>query len=71
MRKTLPVEDLARDERFVRVELQERFDDPRPRPGAGENRGKKNRLTPDRPDASHASLLKSRRLSLQQHFLFG
>jgi uncharacterized ferritin-like protein (DUF455 family) len=55
MRKTLPVEDLARDERFVRVELQERFDDPRPRPGAGENRGKKNRLTPERPDASDAA----------------
>lgn len=55
MRKTLPVEDLARDERFVRVELQERFDDPRPRPGANEKRGKKNRLTPERPDASDAA----------------
>jgi uncharacterized ferritin-like protein (DUF455 family) len=55
MRKSHPVEDLARDERFVRVELQERFDDPRPRPSAGENKGKKNRLTPDRADASDAA----------------
>jgi uncharacterized ferritin-like protein (DUF455 family) len=55
MRKTLPVEDLARDERFVRVDIRERFDDPRPRPGAGEKKSNKNRLTPDRPDASDAA----------------
>ena len=29
MRKAFPVEDLARDGRFVRVPMIERFDDPR------------------------------------------
>ena len=50
MRKTLPVEDLARDDRFVRVEMMDRMNDPR----AGDNgaSGGPQRLTPDRPDAS-------------------
>ena len=29
MRKAHPVEDLARDERFVRVDIQDRISDPR------------------------------------------
>ena len=29
MRKSFPVEDLARDDRFVRVPMIERFNDPR------------------------------------------
>ena len=29
MRKSFPVEDLARDDRFVRVPMTERFNDPR------------------------------------------
>ena len=38
MRKSFPVEDLARDDRFVRVPMMERIDRPaelraRPRPG--------------------------------------
>jgi uncharacterized ferritin-like protein (DUF455 family) len=55
MRKELPVEDLARDERFVRVELIERFNDPRPRPIQKKAKGSANRLTPARPDASDAA----------------
>lgn len=58
MRKSFPVEDLARDERFVRVPLMARIDDPRSarreaRPGKG-RRGP-GRLTPDRPDAPDAA----------------
>ena len=33
MRKSFPVEDLARDDRFVRVPMIERFNDPRTAPG--------------------------------------
>jgi len=55
MRKTLPVEDLARDPRFVRVEMRERLADPRPRPTAGEGKRNNNRLTPTRPDAPDAA----------------
>ena len=51
MRKTLPVEDLARDVRFVRVEMVERFNDPRSARGSGTGARVNNRLTPDRPDA--------------------
>ena len=50
MRKTLPVEDLARDGRFVRVQMAERFNDPRSARG-GTGARINNRLTPDRPDA--------------------
>ena len=50
MRKTLPVDDLARDGRFVRVPMTERFNDPRSaRSGTGARLS--NRLTPERPDA--------------------
>jgi uncharacterized ferritin-like protein (DUF455 family) len=50
MRKTLPVEDLARDERFVRVPLVERFNDARS--ASGGNTGRlQNRMTPERPEA--------------------
>jgi uncharacterized ferritin-like protein (DUF455 family) len=56
MRKTFPVEDLARDDRFVRVPMIERFNDPR---NAGQdasgNRRSAGRLTPDRPEAPDAA----------------
>jgi len=50
MRKTLPVDDLARDGRFVRVQMADRFNDPRSARG-GTGARINNRLTPDRPDA--------------------
>ncbi len=53
MRKTLPVDDLARDERFVRVPFQARMADPR-QAGSGANRAA-GRLTPDRPEAPDAA----------------
>ena len=49
MRKSFPVEELARDPRFVRVEMRERLADPRPRPMAAEGKKNNNRLTPARP----------------------
>jgi uncharacterized ferritin-like protein (DUF455 family) len=53
MRKTLPVEDLARDERFVQVDIQDRIDDAR---SVKNSRMRtKARLTPDRPDATDAA----------------
>jgi uncharacterized ferritin-like protein (DUF455 family) len=56
MRKSFPVEDLARDDRFVRVPMVERFDDPRnARPEAAGGRRGGGRLTPDRPDAPDAA----------------
>jgi uncharacterized ferritin-like protein (DUF455 family) len=58
MRKSFPADDLARDARFVRVPLTERFQDPRPqsRPEDTEKdkRGRA-RLTPDRPEAPDAA----------------
>ncbi|HET6874684.1 MAG TPA: DUF455 family protein [Acidimicrobiales bacterium] len=62
MRRHLAVADLARDRRFVRVPLEERFKDPRPAfgggggaygAGAGEDTGRPSgrRLTPDAPNA--------------------
>src|SRR5262245_27897213 len=58
MRKSFPADDLARDDRFVRVPLTERFQDPRPqsRPEDTEKdkRGRA-RLTPDRPEAPDAA----------------
>jgi uncharacterized ferritin-like protein (DUF455 family) len=52
MRKTLPVEELARDERFVQVDIQRRIEDPRvARPGREDG----NRLTPSRGDAPDAA----------------
>ena len=53
MRKTLPVEDLARDERFVQVDIGVRMNDPR---SAQNSRSQgPGRLTPDRPEASDAA----------------
>ena len=67
MKRHLAVADLARDGRFVRVSLEERFNDPRPaagRPGAygdsddadarASGRGSR-RLTPERPGAPDAA----------------
>lgn len=58
MRKSFPVEDLARDDRFVRVPITERFNDPRSADTGVDSKGKKRgpgRLTPDRPDAPDAA----------------
>jgi uncharacterized ferritin-like protein (DUF455 family) len=55
MRKSFPVEELARDPRFVRVEMRERLADPRPRPTPGEGKRNNNRLVPQRPDAPDAA----------------
>jgi len=65
MRKFFPVEDLARDERFVQTNMAERMQDARqPRlrdaPASGTRSSAKSRaatarLTPDRPDASDAA----------------
>ncbi|MGK2950325.1 MAG: DUF455 family protein [Acidimicrobiales bacterium] len=58
MRKSFPVEDLARDDRFVRVPITERFNDPRSAATGVDSKGKKRgpgRLTPDRPDAPDAA----------------
>ncbi|HJR24312.1 MAG TPA: DUF455 family protein [Acidimicrobiales bacterium] len=58
MRKSFPVEDLARDARFVRVDMMERAMDPRnsmqAQAGSSSRRGV-GRLTPDRPDAPDAA----------------
>ena len=58
MRKLFPPELLARDGRFVRVNNEDRFADPRgPRGLAGGRPGRKgnNRLTPDLPEAPDAA----------------
>jgi uncharacterized ferritin-like protein (DUF455 family) len=58
MRKSFPVEDLARDDRFVRVPIMERFNDPRTarvETGSSKKRVGPGRLTPDRPDAPDAA----------------
>jgi uncharacterized ferritin-like protein (DUF455 family) len=59
MRKTFPVEDLARDDRFVRVPITARLQDGRqvPRTGGKPSRRSGGRLTPDRPDAADAARL--------------
>ena len=58
MRKSFPVEDLARDARFVRVDMMERAMDPRnsvgTEAGSSSRRGV-GRLTPDRADAPDAA----------------
>jgi uncharacterized ferritin-like protein (DUF455 family) len=58
MRKSFPVEDLARDARFVRVDMMERAMDPRnsmdAQAGSSSRRGA-GRLTPERPDAPDAA----------------
>ena len=53
MRKTLPVDDLARDDRFVRVQIWERAGDPRSMPE--DRKGGQIRLTPDRAEAPDAA----------------
>ena len=55
MRKSFPVEELARDPRFVRVEMRERLADPRPRPTNTDGKRNNNRLVPQRPDAPDAA----------------
>ncbi|NND76491.1 MAG: DUF455 family protein, partial [Ilumatobacter sp.] len=56
MRQFFPVEDLARDERFVQTNMAERLADARVPGGGSErkssSRSSTNRLTPDRHDAS-------------------
>src|SRR5215208_4698 len=53
MRKAHPVEDLARDERFVRVDINERISDPR---SVKNSRMRTQaRLTPERPDSADAA----------------
>jgi uncharacterized ferritin-like protein (DUF455 family) len=54
MRKSFPVEDLARDGRFQRVPMMERMNDPRSVGGARSARVVA-KLTPERPDASDAA----------------
>ncbi|MCB1016163.1 MAG: DUF455 family protein [Acidimicrobiales bacterium] len=53
MRKSLPVEDLARDERFVRVPITDRMNDPRS--VTNTRMRTQAKLTPKRPDASDAA----------------
>jgi len=58
MRQFFPVEDLARDERFVQTNMAERLADTRDpqesdsKRKSAKSRAASNRLTPDRPDAS-------------------
>jgi uncharacterized ferritin-like protein (DUF455 family) len=53
MRKAHPVEDLARDDRFVRVDLQDRMSDAR---SVRNSRMRTQaRLTPERPDSADAA----------------
>jgi uncharacterized ferritin-like protein (DUF455 family) len=56
MRQFFPVEELARDERFNKITMRDRMNDPRAGGGnADPNRRSTNRLTPSRPDASDAA----------------
>ena len=58
MRKSFPVEDLARDARFVQVPMSERFNDPRSTrvdDQSGKKRNGAGRLTPERADAPDAA----------------
>ena len=57
MRKFFPVEDLARDERFHKIDMGERTSDPRSVYIGGDagHRPKSNRLVPSRKDASDAA----------------
>jgi uncharacterized ferritin-like protein (DUF455 family) len=47
VKKMLPVDELARDERFVRIKMEDRMRDPR----TVQRDSRDNRLTPDKPDA--------------------
>jgi len=59
MRQFFPVEDLARDERFVQTNMAERMRDARTaldvNESSAKSRGASKRLTPDRHDASDAA----------------
>jgi uncharacterized ferritin-like protein (DUF455 family) len=58
MRKAFPVEDLARDGRFVRVPMMDRLNDPRTAEADQGTSGKRRgpgRLTPERADAPDAA----------------
>jgi hypothetical protein len=57
MRKFLPVDDLARDERFNKLTMADRMADPRTALGKGDEGSRRaaNRLVPSRPDASAAA----------------
>ncbi|NKB40367.1 MAG: DUF455 family protein [Ilumatobacter sp.] len=58
MRQFFPVEDLARDDRFVQTNMAERISDTRSAVDlqrTAKSRGASNRLTPDRHDASDAA----------------
>ncbi len=58
MRQFFPVEDLARDDRFVQTNMAERMSDTRSAVNlqrTAKSRGASNRLTPDRHDASDAA----------------
>lgn len=64
MRQFMPVQDLARDERFVQTNMAERLadrrspipvDDDAPKRKSARSRGANNRLTPERRDASDAA----------------
>ena len=60
MRQFFPVEDLARDERFVQTNMAERMKDGRTaidvsKTSSAKSRGATKRLTPDRHDASDAA----------------
>jgi uncharacterized ferritin-like protein (DUF455 family) len=59
MRQFFPVEDLARDERFVQTNMAERMKDGRTvldiKESSAKSRGASKRLTPDRHDASDAA----------------
>src|SRR3954464_14801551 len=54
MRKIFPADLLARDERFVRLTTEQRFNDPRS-PGSRSGGRGATRLTPARPDAPDAA----------------
>ena len=57
MRKFLPVDDLARDQRFNKLSMADRMADPRSALGRGDEQSRRasNRLVPSRPDASAAA----------------
>jgi uncharacterized ferritin-like protein (DUF455 family) len=58
VKRHLAVADLARDARFVRVSLEERFTDPRPAPDREDSERsdrRSRRLTPERPGAPDAA----------------
>src|SRR5918999_3501327 len=55
MRKIFPAEDLARDGRFRRARMEERFEDPRIQRVANGNGRRGGKLTPERSDGAEAA----------------